>query len=100
MDKFLGIGLKNAFGLWCLFLVFSLVIKTIFTKYEVEGLSDVIRAGAQREKGGSRMVNLTSPAWWINMFITTLLTMVFIYLIKMIFGAVQVPVVSDVVAGV
>lgn len=46
MDKFLGIGLKNAFGLWCLFLLFSLVIKTVFTKYEVEGLSDVIRAGA------------------------------------------------------
>lgn len=46
------------------------------------------------------MVNLTSPSWWVNMFITTLMTMVFIYLIKMIFGAVKVPVVSDVVAGV
>ena len=46
MDKFLGIGLKNAFGLWCLFLVFSLVAKVVFTKYEVEGLSDVVRAGA------------------------------------------------------
>ena len=100
MEKFLGIGLKNAFGLWCLFLLFSLVIKTVFTKYEVEGLSDVIRAGAQHGKGGKRMVNLTSPSWWINMFITTFMTMAFIYLIKLIFGTVKVPVVSDVVNGV
>ena len=46
MNKFLGIGLKNAIGLWFLFLVFSLVMKTVFTKYEIEGLSDEIRAGA------------------------------------------------------
>lgn len=46
MDKFLGIGLKNAIGLWCLFFLISLVVKVIFTTYEVEGLSEVIRAGA------------------------------------------------------
>lgn len=46
MEKFLGIGLKNAIGLWLLFLVFSLITKTVFTKYEVEGLSDVVRAAA------------------------------------------------------
>lgn len=34
------------------------------------------------------------------MFVTTLMTMIFIYLIKMIFSTVNVPVVSDVVAGV
>jgi hypothetical protein len=46
MDKFLGIGLKNAIGLWLLFMLFSLVIKTVFTKYEVEGISEVVRAAA------------------------------------------------------
>lgn len=46
------------------------------------------------------MVNITSPSWWINMFITTLLTMVFIYLIKKMFSAVHVPVVSDMVGEV
>lgn len=46
MDKFLGIGLKNAIGLWLLFMLFSLVIKTVFTKYEVEGVSEVVRAAA------------------------------------------------------
>ena len=42
--KFLGVGIKNALGLWLLFLLFSVVAKVIFTKYEVEGLSEVVRA--------------------------------------------------------
>ena len=46
MDKFLGIGLKNAFGLWCLFMVFSIVAKVIVTKYPIDGVSEVVRAGA------------------------------------------------------
>lgn len=46
MDKLFGIGLKNAIALWFLFWLFSLVAKTIATKYEIEGLSDVVRAGA------------------------------------------------------
>lgn len=46
MNKFLGVGLTNALGLWCLFFLISLVVKVIFTTYEVEGLSEVIRAGA------------------------------------------------------
>lgn len=46
MDKFLGIGLKNALGLWFLFMLLSLIAKTVLTKYEIEGLSDVVRAGA------------------------------------------------------
>lgn len=46
MDKFLGVGLGNAIGLWFLFCLFSLMAKTIFTKYEIEGVSNVIRAGA------------------------------------------------------
>ena len=46
MEKFLGVGLKNAIGLWALFVVFSLVAKVILTKYHVEGLSEVVNAGA------------------------------------------------------
>ena len=46
MDKFLGVGLANAFGLWCLFMVFSIVEKVIVTKYPIEGISEVVRAGA------------------------------------------------------
>lgn len=45
-DKFLGIGLKNAFGLFFLFMFFRLLLKVCFTMYEVEGLSPVVRAGA------------------------------------------------------
>lgn len=44
--KFLGVGVMNAFGLWCLFVVFSVMAKVIFTKYPVAGLSDVIMTGA------------------------------------------------------
>lgn len=43
MDKFLGLGLKNIIGLYFILLLISLIMKTIFTKYEVEGLSEVIR---------------------------------------------------------
>lgn len=42
--KFLGVGIVNAFGLWCLFMVFSIVVKVIFTKYEIAGVSEVVRA--------------------------------------------------------
>lgn len=45
-SKFLGVGLTNALGLWCLFVVFSVVAKVIVTKYPVDGLSEVVRAGA------------------------------------------------------
>lgn len=44
--KFLGVGIINAFGLWCLFLVFSLVAKVIATKYPIEGISEAVLAGA------------------------------------------------------
>lgn len=43
MDKFLGVGLVNALGIALLTLLVSCSLKIIFTKYEVEGLSDVIR---------------------------------------------------------
>lgn len=44
--KFLGVGIMNAFGLWCLFLLFSLVAKVIFTKYHVDGVSEVVLTAA------------------------------------------------------
>lgn len=41
--KFLGIGLTNALGIALLTMLVSYVLKMIFTMYEVEGLSDVVR---------------------------------------------------------
>lgn len=41
--KFLGVGLQNALGLALFTLLVSLALKVIFTKYEVEGVSEVIR---------------------------------------------------------
>lgn len=46
MDKFLGIGLTNAVGLWLLFMVFTLIAKVVFTMYPVEGISDVVLVAA------------------------------------------------------
>ena len=37
------------------------------------------------------------PSWWIQMFVSTMITMLFIYLIKKITKAVNIPVVSNVV---
>ena len=45
-SKFLGVGVINAFGLWCLFVLFSVVAKVVVTKYPVSGLSEVILTGA------------------------------------------------------
>ena len=42
-EKFLGIGLTNAVGLFFLFMLFSVALKVIFTKYEVEGVSAIVR---------------------------------------------------------
>ena len=44
--KFLGIGLTNALGLYFLFMLFSLIFKCIFTMYEIEGVSEVVRTAA------------------------------------------------------
>ena len=48
--KFLGVGIMNAFGLWCLFVVFSVVAKVIATKYPIAGVSEVILTGAYSVK--------------------------------------------------
>ena len=44
--KLLGVGITNAFGLWLLFMVFSIIFKVILIKYPVEGLTDIVIAGA------------------------------------------------------
>ena len=44
--KFLGVGIMNAFGLWRLFLLFSLVAKVIAAKYHVDGVSEVVLTAA------------------------------------------------------
>lgn len=42
-DKFLGIGLTNAIILFILYMIFSVFVKVIFTKHEVEGVSEIVR---------------------------------------------------------
>lgn len=43
MDKFLGVGLTNALGIALFTLLVSVALKVIFTKYEIEGVSEVVR---------------------------------------------------------
>lgn len=45
-------------------------------------------------------MNVFSPNWWLSTIASTMVTMVFIYLIKRFTSAVNIPVVSDVAAGV
>lgn len=46
MDKFAGVGLGNIFLIWLVCIVFSVIAKVIAVKYPIEGLSDIIKAGA------------------------------------------------------
>lgn len=46
------------------------------------------------------MNNLLKPSWWVSMFMSTLMTMIFIYLIKQISAKINVPVVSNIVESV
>lgn len=45
-------------------------------------------------------MKLTSPSWWISMFMSTLMTMVFIYLIKMVVSKANVPILTDIAGAV
>lgn len=45
-------------------------------------------------------MNIFSPNWWISTFVSTLVTMFFIYGIKKLTASVNIPVVSDVAAAV
>lgn len=42
-EKFLGVGLTNALGIALFTMATSVMLKVIFTKYEVEGVSEVVR---------------------------------------------------------
>ena len=42
------------------------------------------------------MLNLTSPKWWLNQFVTVFMTMCFIWVIKKFAGTYNIPVVSTV----
>lgn len=45
-------------------------------------------------------MKIFSPTWLFNMFVNTFVTIIFIYLIKLISAKVNVPVVSDIVESV
>ena len=42
-SKFLGVGLTNVIGIVIFTMLVSVILKVVFTKYEVEGISQVVR---------------------------------------------------------
>ena len=46
------------------------------------------------------MSKLFSPSWWATQFISVFMTMVFIYLIKLMLGKVNIPIASDIASAV
>ena len=46
------------------------------------------------------MRRLFSVSFWLNLFLSTFMTMVMIYLIKKVSAKVNVPIVNDIVEGV
>ena len=44
MNKFLGVGLVNALGLWFLFVLLTVGAKTISVKYPIKGISELVQA--------------------------------------------------------
>lgn len=46
MDKFAGVGLVNIFIIWLCCMAFSVMAKVIAAKYPVNGLSQIVLAGA------------------------------------------------------
>ena len=44
MDRFLGVGIVNAVGIAIFVILFIVVFKTIFAKWEVPGLTDIMMA--------------------------------------------------------
>ena len=42
-ERFLGVGLINALGIGFLTMLLIVFCKIIFTEYEIEGLSEVVR---------------------------------------------------------
>ena len=46
------------------------------------------------------MSRLFSVNWWLSQFISVFMTMVFIYLIKLVLGKVNIPIASDIADAV
>lgn len=44
MDKFLGVGLKNLLGITLFTMLFIVALKTVFAKWEVKGISEVVHS--------------------------------------------------------
>lgn len=42
-EKFMGVGLKNALAIAFFTMVVSVALKIIFSMYEIEGISQVVR---------------------------------------------------------
>lgn len=42
-NKFLGIGLQNALGIALFTMLVSITLKVVFTKHEIEGVSEIVR---------------------------------------------------------
>lgn len=42
--KFLGVGLTNAIGIALFTMLTSVCLKVVFSKHEIEGVSEVVRA--------------------------------------------------------
>ena len=104
-EKFLGVGLVNAVAIGVLAMLLSIFLKTLFTLYEVEGLSEVIRSAQRRtytrKKGVTNtMGRILTVNFWVNLFITTFFTMLMMWLIKKANTKINVPVVGGIIEEV
>lgn len=52
------------------------------------------------KKGVYIMSRLFSVNWWLSQFISVFMTMVFIYIIKLMLGKVNIPIASDIADAV
>lgn len=53
-----------------------------------------------KKKGVYIMSRLFSVNWWLSQFISVFMTMVFIYIIKLMLGKVNIPIASDIAEAV
>ena len=44
MDKFLGVGLVNAVGIAIFVILFIVILKVVFAKWQVPGVTDIMMA--------------------------------------------------------
>ena len=60
----------------------------------------VFQKSLEQHKGGEFMKRLLSVNFWLQLFLSTFMTMVMIYIIKKLSEKVNIPVVNDIVEGV